>query len=112
LEPSMCTYPVNYTDAQLEKAYAAGMMAKAKLEDGRYYRGECRNASIARWCAELQAFVHWTFTMGGWHLDLIHHPEDEKRYDVFLAFERIEPATDDVIPDGEFEEFVAFYRKQ
>jgi hypothetical protein len=112
LEPPMCTYPVNYTDAQLEKAYAAVMLAKAKLEDGCYYKGECRNASMARWCAELQAFVHWTFTMGGWHLDLIHHPDDEKRYDVFLAFERIEPGTADVIPDGEFEEFVAFYRKQ
>jgi hypothetical protein len=109
---SMCAYPVNYADEQLEKAYAAGMLQKGKLEDGRYYRGECRNASVARWCAELQAFVHWTFTMGLWQLDRIHHPDDEKRYDVFLAFERIEPAADDVITDAEYAEFIAMYRKQ
>jgi hypothetical protein len=108
----MVAYPVNYTDEQLGKAYAAGMLRKTKLEDGRYYRGECRNASVARWCAELQAFVHWTFTMGGWHLDLIHHPDDEKRYDVFLAFERVEPSADDVIADAEYEGVVAMYRKQ
>jgi hypothetical protein len=49
--------------------------------------------------------------MGLCQLDLIHHPDDEKRYDVFLAFERIEPTSHGVIPDDEYEGFVAFYRK-
>lgn len=93
--------PPNPTDEQLEAAYAAGMLRKEQLEDGAYYRGSCRNAQVARWHAGAQTFVHWRTKFTSRFLECIKHPVDEKRYDVFLAQERVEPG-DQVIPDEQF----------
>lgn len=65
-------------------------IAKADLVHGAYYQGRCRNATIARWNAETQRFVHWRYKFG-WFVDTICHPEDEQDFDVFVVEAPCEP---------------------
>jgi hypothetical protein len=58
-------------------------LAKAELQHGLYYHGECRNASIARWCNTHQHFVYRRAKFGNVFLELIKHPEDDEVWDVF-----------------------------
>lgn len=58
---------------------------KAELVDGAYYVGQCRNATLARWCANREEFVHWRTKFGNRYLECIKHPDDEQHYDVFYA---------------------------
>lgn len=58
---------------------------KEELQHGAYYVGECRNASLARWNAEQQHFVHWREKFGSTFLETIRCPEDEARFDVFVT---------------------------
>ncbi|MEX3984049.1 hypothetical protein AB4Y45_34300 [Paraburkholderia sp. EG287A] len=88
----------------MESAYASGLMRKEQLEHGRYYRGRCRNAKVARWHAGAQCFIHWRVKFGSRFLERIKHPVDENYFDVFLVQELVEPG-DDVIPDEKFEQF-------
>jgi hypothetical protein len=60
-------------------------IAKAELEHGAYYTGRCRNASLARWNAETQCFVHWRSKFGSRFTEEIKHPEDEQHFDVFVV---------------------------
>lgn len=69
--------------------YNAGLK-KTELVHGAYYRGVCRNASEARWHAEVGLFFHWRVKFGDRFLETICHPEDEQHFDVFNAFE-LEP---------------------
>ena len=71
---------------------------KEELVAGQYYRGHCRNASIARWDGEV--FTHWREKFGYVYLENIHCPEDEERYDVFYAHEPV-TTPDKEIPLGE-----------
>lgn len=66
------------------------VIPKEKLEHGAYYKGRCRNASIARWDSELEHFFHWRTKFGQTFLEIIKCPEDEKYWDVFVATEKIE----------------------
>ena len=65
------------------------VIPKADLIDGAYYRGRCRNATVARWNGEKQIFFHWRYKFGNKFVETIHCPEDEARYDVFVAEELI-----------------------
>ena len=80
-------------------------VAKADLEHGAYYAGRCRNASEARWDANLQRFVHWRTKFGHKFLEEICHPEDDKHFDVFVVEKKIEIITEDIplkeSPDGQ-----------
>ena len=66
-------------------------IAKADLVHGEYYRGRCRNASIARWNAERQRFVHWRTKWGDTFTEEICHPDDEQHFDVFVVEAHCEP---------------------
>lgn len=57
---------------------------KKDLIHGAYYKGTCRNATVARWNAEKEVFVHWRNKFG-WFLETICHPEDEDYFDVFVV---------------------------
>lgn len=61
---------------------------KTDLQTGAYYKGECRNATVARW--DGTAFRHRRFKFGGWFIETIRCPEDDQRYDTFHAAEKIE----------------------
>lgn len=64
-------------------------LPKSVLEHGAYYSGHCRNASVARWCAETQKFYHWRHKFGTTFVEDIRHPDDDAVYDVFLARARV-----------------------
>ena len=63
---------------------------KKDLVDGAYYKGQCRNASIARWDGSKERFVHWRTKFGHTFLEEICHPEDDQIYDVFVVEHMIE----------------------
>lgn len=65
-------------------------IAKQDLVHGAYYKGRCRNASVARWNGEKEIFLHWRTKLGHTFLEEIHCPEDEQCYDVFVVEEKIE----------------------
>lgn len=58
---------------------------KSELIHGEYYNGRCRNATVARWNAEEQVFVHWRTKFSLRYTETIKHPEDEQVYDVFVV---------------------------
>ena len=60
-----------------------GCIPKEALRHGVYYYGRCRNASIARWDAAKQVFVHWRMKFSDVFLEEIHCREDELHFDVF-----------------------------
>ena len=60
---------------------------KAALVHGVYYRGRCRNATIARWDGQAEHFVHWRTKFNFRYLEAIKCPEDDDRFDVFVAEE-------------------------
>ncbi len=71
-------------------------IAKADLEHGAYYAGRCRNATEARWDANRQRFVHWRTKFGHKYLEEICHPEDDKRFDVFVVEKKIDIIAEDI----------------
>ena len=76
--------PANATPDDLERHYAAGMLRKESLQHGAYYKGRCRNATLALWDAPTQSFVHWRKKFDARFLESIRHPVDEARFDVFI----------------------------
>lgn len=69
---------------------------KEDLEHGAYYKGECRNATEARWNGEKQCFVHWRQKFTMIFLEEIKCPEDEKYYDVFVTENKLETPTKEI----------------
>lgn len=63
------------------------------LKHGAYYRGRCRNATVARWNAENQIFVYWRTKFSFRFLEEIKPPELDDVYDVFYAVEEITDIT-------------------
>lgn len=70
---------------------------KADLIHGMYYKGRCRNASIARWNGEVKLFYYWRNKFGHRYIEGIPCPEDETRYDVFVTEEMID--VQDITPE-------------
>ena len=77
---------------------------KEQLVHGTYYRGRCRNASIARWNANIRVFVHWRTKFGNTFLEEICAPEDENRFDVFVTESVIGPEELKEVKEIPFEE--------
>lgn len=51
---------------------------------GQYYRGNCRNATLARWNAEIDRFVYLRSEFNHEFLEEIQHCEDDTGFDVFF----------------------------
>jgi uncharacterized protein (DUF433 family) len=73
------------------------ILRKGQLADGRYYKGRCRNATIARWNASENCFYHWREKFGKIYIETIKYPTDEEEpwWDVFDVVEEL--------PDPKFE---------
>ena len=58
---------------------------------GRYYKGRCRNATIARWNADENCFYHWREKFGRIYIETIKYPTDvvEPLWDVFDVVEEL-----------------------
>ena len=67
-------------------------IAREELQDGAYYRGQCRNAELdlARWDAKKQMFVYVREKFGYLYTEPICHPENEAHFDVFRVKELVE----------------------
>ncbi|WP_137926296.1 hypothetical protein [Cupriavidus sp. 2SB] len=92
------------TPETLEAAYGCGLLRRDELQHGVYYRGRCRNASIARWHAGIQRFVHWRTKFGERYLETIRHPADEPEFDAFIVRGVVEDVGEAAIPDDIFNE--------
>ena len=67
-----------------------GAIPKEALRHGVYYYGRCRNASIARWDAARQVFVHWRMKFHDIFLEEINCREDDLHHDVFDPWVELE----------------------
>lgn len=76
---------------------------KEDLVHGFYYKGECRNADVARWNNDIKKFIYWRSKFGDTFLEEICCPEDDEEFDVFYAQEIIQPK--DVEQEISFERY-------
>jgi len=67
------------------------ILPKEELKHGIYYKGRCRNATIARWSAEEQCFYHWREKLANVFIRMIKYPTDEAEpwWDVFDVIEEL-----------------------
>ncbi|MEO8660886.1 MAG: alpha/beta hydrolase [Bryobacteraceae bacterium] len=67
------------------------ILSKAQLTHGRYYKGRCRNATIARWNAAEQLFYHWRKKFDRIYIRTVKYPtdEDEPWWDIFFVVEEL-----------------------
>ena len=79
-----------------EAELLARCVPKTALKHGAYYRGTCRNASIARWNEEKQCFYHWRTKWGNRFVETIKHRADDDHYDVFDVETEITVPTEEI----------------
>jgi hypothetical protein len=67
-------------------------LPRSELRGGAYYKGRCRNATVARWNDDEQCFYHWREKFGNIFIETIKYPtdEDEPWWDVFFVAEELE----------------------
>jgi len=90
-------FSVPIQPGELEAAYARGMLRKSDLEDGSYYRGYCRNATVAQWSAEQNRFFYMRQKFDRRFCDRAAHPEDDYGFDIFVPLEKVTPKEDEII---------------
>src|SRR5947208_2093163 len=54
-------------------------LPKDSLRDGVFYKGRCRNATIAKWCQRESRFYHWREKSGRVFIETIKYPTDEQQ---------------------------------
>jgi hypothetical protein len=82
---------------ELDRAYTLGMLPKLDLEDGVYYQGYCRHATVAMWSAEKSCFIYMRQKFGRRYPDEVNHPEDDNGFDLFVPLRKIVPREDEII---------------
>ena len=67
------------------------ILPKDRLVHGHYYKGRCRNATVARWNAVEQCFYHWREKIDFIYIERICYPTDEGEpwWDVFDVVEEL-----------------------
>jgi uncharacterized protein (DUF433 family) len=67
------------------------ILPRDRLVHGRYYKGRCRNATIARWNADENCFYHWREKFGRIYIETSKYPTDvvEPWWDVFDVVEEL-----------------------
>ncbi len=67
------------------------ILPKDRLVHGRFYKGRCRNATVARWNADENCFYHWREKFGRIYIERITYPTDadEPWFDVFDVIEEL-----------------------
>ena len=74
------------------------VLPKEALVDGAYYVGRCRNATIARWSAARNCFLHWRRKFERIFVEEISHPVDDENFDVFRVVRPLEASPKFEIP--------------
>lgn len=85
------------TPENLEQAYSLGLLKKDQLEDGKYYKGHCRNAEVAKWNAAEQKFTYMRYKFGVYFPEDILHPADFNGFDFFTPIAEAIPSTEEII---------------
>jgi guanosine-3',5'-bis(diphosphate) 3'-pyrophosphohydrolase len=67
--------------------YKKGIVPKKDLIKNKYYKGKCRNATVALWNGF--EFVYMRSKYGHYYIDEVNHLEDDNGYDLFVPL-RIE----------------------
>jgi len=67
------------------------ILPRDELKDGAFYKGRCRNCTIARWNAAENCFYHWRQKFGRIYIETIKYPTDEVEpwWDVFDVVEEL-----------------------
>jgi hypothetical protein len=67
------------------------ILPKDQLVHGVYYKGRCRNATIARWNGVENCFYHWREKFGRIYIETVKYPTDvvEPWWDVFDVIEEL-----------------------
>jgi len=94
-------------EEQLRELESMGMIPRDKLKDRAYYRGICRNTSIAMWVEspgwpskdELPSpnldrgpcFYHMREKANVIYVETINHPADDDGFDLFIPVEELLP---------------------
>ncbi len=86
---------------ELEVAYARGMLHKTDLEDGAYYRGYCRNATVAMWSGARNCFIYMRQKFDLSYPEKIRHPEDDDGFDLFVPLEKVSPQESEIIVENQ-----------
>lgn len=63
---------------------------KKDLEDGVYYIGDHRIASIAQWDAKAQQFLYMRYKFGDTFVDSCNHFEDDNGFALFVPLRKID----------------------
>jgi len=84
---------------ELELSFAAGLLRKSELEDGKYYYGHCRNARVSKWSSETERFTYMREKFGSIYPEDINHPEDDNGCDLFTPVAQVEPFDSEVVCD-------------
>ena len=71
------------------------ILPRDQLRHGRYYKGRCQNATVARWDAQRGVFWHWRVKVDRIYLERINHQLNEDFFDVFrvLKYCRVRNST-------------------
>lgn len=77
--------------------YEAGVLRKEQLLDGKYYRGRCRNATVAQWNEKENCFWYMRHKFGAVFAEKINHLQDDDFTDLFFPLREIEPDEDQII---------------
>lgn len=72
-----------------KELYRKGIIPKKDLKKGRYYLGDCRNASVAFWNGH--EFVYMRNKFGYKFPEDINHLEDDDGFDLFIPLKEIIP---------------------
>jgi uncharacterized protein (DUF433 family) len=64
------------------------ILPRDRLVNGRYYKGRCQNATIARWNADENCFYHGREKFGRIYIETIKYPTDvvEPLWDVLMSW--------------------------
>lgn len=76
--------------SELEEAYKKGMIRKKDLKHCHYYKGYCRNSSMAMWNSYENCFFYLRTKFNQTFSEGIRHPEDDDGLDLFIPLKEIE----------------------
>lgn len=82
-------------EIEFTRAYSLGMIRKEDLVVGKYYKGNFRNASVAKW--DGSKFEYMRYKRGSCYKDSLCYPTDEDHFDIFIPYTVVEPSEKEIV---------------
>lgn len=89
------SFSIMADEIEFTRAYSLGMIRKEDLVVGQYYKGNCRNASVAKWNGS--KFEYMRYKWGSYYKDSLFYPTDEDHFDVFIPYAVVEPSEKEIV---------------